>query len=237
MKIFEYKKLASTQDEAKKRLLTELGPFAVFADQQVAGYGKQGRSWASVMGNYSASFVIPEPDDLKLGALLWWLSVMVCESLEQKISVPLSIKWPNDILLNGKKVCGILVERVENRLVIGIGINLKEAPILTHASYEITSIFEEMNILVSAKELFIAHCARFKNVSSEMLDLVQLYESYCSRLWLLHQSIRIKTGLETVEGIFCGVSPEGALSLVVDGLPQIFFSAEIEREKTDEVSK
>ncbi len=237
MKVFEYNILASTQDEAKKRIAEEKESFAVFAEIQSAGYGKQGREWLSTEGNYSATFVIPEPKELKLGTLLWWLTVMVCESLEKKLAIPLDIKWPNDVLLKGKKICGMLVERVENRLVIGIGVNLKEAPPVQNRVYKVTSVFDECGAIVEPKDLFVAHYARFKSMAGELSDCARLYESYCDRLFLLHRSIRIKAGLEIVEGIFKGVTPEGALVLDVGGQDRIFFSAEIEREEENAVPK
>jgi BirA family transcriptional regulator, biotin operon repressor / biotin---[acetyl-CoA-carboxylase] ligase len=101
----------------------------VTADEQTAGRGRQGREWvAAPGGSLLLSLVLREPGE----ALPLAAAVAVCEALP----VEAAIKWPNDIWLQGQKVAGILVEGrpQEGWAVLGIGVNVRDAPVLEHVT-------------------------------------------------------------------------------------------------------
>ncbi len=101
------------------------------ADQQDAGRGRLGREWVSPVGNLYASTIIRlQRTDPSAATLAFVAAVATHEAL--KVSVPtigIQIKWPNDLLsLGGEKLCGMLLERKDDAVVIGIGVNLAHAP-------------------------------------------------------------------------------------------------------------
>ncbi|QJB68090.1 biotin--[acetyl-CoA-carboxylase] ligase [Parasphingorhabdus halotolerans] len=104
--------------------------FWLRAEKQTGGKGRLGRKWESPEGNlYCSTLVHTKPDDPPATSLSFVSSLAVFDAI--KICLPdaeLELKWPNDILLTGHKLCGILLERSENRVIIGIGVNVAVVP-------------------------------------------------------------------------------------------------------------
>lgn len=104
------------------------------ADRQSAGRGRQGRSWIDAPGNFMGSTVVrlherdPSPATLSFVAAL-----AVYETVLPMLANPaaLMLKWPNDVLLDGAKFCGLLLECERGHAVIGIGVNLSAAPAIS----------------------------------------------------------------------------------------------------------
>lgn len=118
--IYIYDSIDSTNTECK-RINSSL-PFAVLADSQTAGRGRQGKSFFSPSGTgLYLSIAIKSDNTTQLITL--FSAVAVCRAIETVYSVSPKIKWVNDIYLRNKKVCGILCEKTEVGIIIGIGIN------------------------------------------------------------------------------------------------------------------
>jgi BirA family biotin operon repressor/biotin-[acetyl-CoA-carboxylase] ligase len=101
------------------------------ADRQTEGRGRQGRSWLDAPGNFMGSTVVNLLPSDPLPASLSFVAAMAAyEVVVNHLAAPQSlvIKWPNDLMLAGAKLSGILLERVGNAAVIGIGVNLAAAP-------------------------------------------------------------------------------------------------------------
>ncbi len=132
--LFVYQEVSSTNEEAKK--LAEKGEpegTVVLAEVQKGGKGRMGRRWESHYGlSLCFSLILrPEYEPLYASQITFVGAVAVCSAIREYTGLPVSIKWPNDILLKGKKVCGILTElsaEVEkiNYIVMGIGINVHQ---------------------------------------------------------------------------------------------------------------
>lgn len=137
------KQCKSTQDEVKKTL-AELNldvdvnarGFGIYTFEQSEGHGRGGRSWTSPIGNLAVSFVfhreIQNPTLLPLLVGLATRDAILQELPE--LSERLILKWPNDLLLDQKKVAGILVDKDSNRFIVGIGLNCTSAPEITDGS-------------------------------------------------------------------------------------------------------
>lgn len=97
---------------------------------QSAGKGRQGRAWIPAPGNFTGSTVVElRPDDPLPQSLSLVASLALAEAVDVAVpDQPLLLKWPNDLLLNGAKLAGILLERQGDKVVIGIGVNLAQAP-------------------------------------------------------------------------------------------------------------
>lgn len=116
-----FEELPSTQDFLKDKSL----PFGtvVVSNRQRRGRGRYGRWWHSQDGGLYFSFLLEGMNNLQELPLVFGLSV--CEFLESLGIVP-SIKWVNDVYVKGKKICGILVERSREKVIVGIGLNVNQ---------------------------------------------------------------------------------------------------------------
>jgi BirA family biotin operon repressor/biotin-[acetyl-CoA-carboxylase] ligase len=109
--------------------------FAVLADRQTAGRGRRGRSWASPagVGLYTSVLLRPQQPPIRLPLLTLVAGLAVAEAIEEIAGVTTQLKWPNDVLVEGRKVAGILAEMASSdeqgdHVVIGIGINVNHGP-------------------------------------------------------------------------------------------------------------
>lgn len=106
---------------------------AILADEQTAGRGQHGRTWLAAPGQsvLLSLLVFPPPQLCRPVVLTAWAAVAVCTTIREIIGWETRIKWPNDVLLEGRKVCGILMEAIASRgrnpMVVGIGLNVQQS--------------------------------------------------------------------------------------------------------------
>lgn len=130
-RVLHYKEVDSTNEEARRLVKRGEGEgLVVAADMQTEGRGKPGSKWFSPKGNIYLSAVVKpykNPKDLSPITLLGALAARAAITRASKL--PVTIKWPNDLRIHGKKVGGVLTERMPSgHLIIGIGINLNNVP-------------------------------------------------------------------------------------------------------------
>jgi BirA family biotin operon repressor/biotin-[acetyl-CoA-carboxylase] ligase len=195
----------------------------VRADNQLQGRGRQGRYWESRRGNLYASLLLALPVSTSACAGLSLAApVAVRATLKALLpsDVPVDLKWPNDVLLADGKVAGILLESIAGEastvVVIGCGINVRDAPVGTR--YGATALVRH-GIDATAHQVL-------EELARQMDDVLRLWNNgkdfeTIRRLWLdagkgIGARISIKAGGETVEGIFEGLSTDGALLLRLD---------------------
>ena len=126
----------STNNEVKRRALAGAADgLAVVAEQQTGGRGRRGRSFVSPAGQglYLSVLLRPRCPLEEVSALTAWTAVAVCNAVERVCGVRPGIKWPNDVILDGRKLCGILTEleleaetAALRHVVVGVGINLTQ---------------------------------------------------------------------------------------------------------------
>lgn len=216
----------------------------VIAEEQTAGRGRMDRSWESSSGEGIWMSVILRPKITPQFAAQFTLvaAVSIARAIEEVTNCVPNIKWPNDLLLNGKKVTGILTElqadmdRVQ-AIIVGIGINVNQTadsfkgvlePIATSLKME-SGTAVDRSLLVS-KVLF--HLERYSDMYIKLgFEPIKLiWESYnCT----LNNRIRATTLRETVEGQAIGMTNDGALQLRLDnGEIKNIYSADIDLLKT-----
>jgi BirA family biotin operon repressor/biotin-[acetyl-CoA-carboxylase] ligase len=142
-KLISFSKIPSTQTYAHGLIAESRAAdrTVILAETQSAGRGRYRRAWVSPRGNLYASFIYSvEERDPRLS---YAVAVAIAESLIHFKICP-SIKWPNDILIDGKKVSGVLIEYSGNFVVIGIGINIKSNPKVQE--YETAKISDYANV-------------------------------------------------------------------------------------------
>lgn len=174
-KVFSYDKIPSTQDIAYDMVVhgKAADKTAVVALAQSAGRGRYKRRWISHHGNLYVSFIYDA--DVRDGRLSYAVAVAVAETLIS-FGIRPNIKWPNDILIDNKKVSGILIEYCRDYVIVGIGINVKTNPTVTE--YQTTKLDKYTD--VSANDLLgrlMHHMDVWRNtdfalVRNRWLDLV-----------------------------------------------------------------
>ena len=152
MGVVEYhNSIGSTNDRAAELYNQGAPHFSlVVADEQTEGRGRSGRSWFTPPGAALAFSLVLRPDGLQDEAVLRCTglgALAVCQSIQDIYTIPAMIKWPNDVLLSGKKVCGILAEAYWmgdqlGAIVLGIGINVsrESVPVGEKLNFPATSL-------------------------------------------------------------------------------------------------
>jgi len=157
----------STNAEAARIADHLAGPEWILALEQTAGRGRRGRAWVNPVGNFAATLVLHPSEPPEVVALRSFVaSLALYDAFVAVTGRPqgLSLKWPNDVLLNGGKVAGILLESVGmardiRHIGIGIGVNLKEAPgadQVEEGALRPVSLLSETGIAVSPEEFLDA---------------------------------------------------------------------------------
>jgi len=223
MSLVTHDSLSSTNDEAKRLAAEEGAPEGtiVWAKHQTAGKGRQSRSWVSEPGNLYSSIILRPTVDLAAAAQASFLPALaVAEMLiEYTSSDNVTVKWPNDVMLGGKKICGILLESgnwvttEEKWLVLGCGINVAHSP--PEARLPATSVREETgeNVeLENALESYAAHL--FNWVQRWQRDGFQpVREAWLERAAGLGSSIGVEIAGKRIDGTFQNLDNRGALVL------------------------
>jgi BirA family biotin operon repressor/biotin-[acetyl-CoA-carboxylase] ligase len=135
------------------------------ADEQTAGRGRFGRAWLSPAGGLYATFIVARHPAIQLVG-----GVAVLRALA-RFGVDARLKWPNDLVIDGRKLAGILVERVGDVALIGIGVNLEEAPLETATSLRdvgrtarrgemIVAMWEEMSSAATSEDVLTTYRER-----------------------------------------------------------------------------
>lgn len=120
--------VSSTQEYIKSNIDALSEGACVQALRQENGHGRHGRVWQSPKGNLYISFLLkPECESHRFGQVAMLAGLAVVHTLKPYTEV--TLKWPNDVLIDGRKICGILIEVVDGFLIVGVGINVMHAPI------------------------------------------------------------------------------------------------------------
>lgn len=149
-KIYKYKEVTSTNDIAVNLIKSKKIYGCVCADMQTKGRGTHGKKWISIKGNLFSSLFFPLEKKLPTFNEFSLINPIIISSVIQKFckNQNINLKYPNDIFLNKKKICGILQEVIKinkkSFLIIGIGLNVISNPKIKDI-YETTSILKETN--------------------------------------------------------------------------------------------
>lgn len=208
----------STQDVARAE--AERGApegTAVLAEEQTAGRGRLGRAWVSPAGKNIYVTIVMRPPAARLRALSVVTPLAVAEALEGAAALSARIKWPNDVLVNGRKISGVLIETelmgdaVKYALVgIGLNVNLDVEAVPDIAAIA-TSVRRELGRDASREELLAAFLNAFEARYSQALEGDEPFRAWRSRLDTLGRRVRATLGERVVEGIAEDVDAEGNL--------------------------
>ncbi len=213
--IFNFTKIESTNDFARS-LITEHKIFKgiVIADEQTKGRGRYGNKWNSPKGNlyFTVFFPILRSNLKKIQFLVQLLIRNILKNYNIK---NVSLKWPNDLYINNKKVCGILQESIvlgKLFLIIGIGINVKSSPKIK--KYSTTYLNKETRKKIILTELVDKLKKAFvSNIIGKKYSFKKIVKDWNKYAFNRNKFINFKLNNKIYKGIFRGINNNGALIL------------------------
>ena len=197
----------------------------VVADQQVSGRGRRGRSWESPSGTgiFMTLMLKPEINPNNASMLTLVAALAVAKAIKDVTGLDAQIKWPNDIVINGKKICGILTEMSAqfdyiNHIVIGIGINVHNEVFSDEIAHMASSLllesqgkkFRRAEIIEKVLEYF----EEYYEIYLETEDLTALTGEYNKILVNMNKQVRVLDPKDEFEGKAMGITAKG--ELIVD---------------------
>ncbi len=233
-RVIYYPRMPSTMDMARQEAKRGAAEGTVIiTGEQTEGRGRVKRTWLSPRGNVALSIIL-YPDVSFLPYLIMLASLAVASSIESVTGLKPQIKWPNDVLINGKKVCGILIENEVkgNKVafaIIGIGINIDLGlPEVSEISATATSLNDESGRKVSYLGLVRHLLVEFERLYLPPPDVKSIYEAWRDRLVTLGKRVRVESGNGVLEGIAESVDRSGALRLrQADGSSAIIVAGDV----------
>ncbi len=213
------------------------GPVWITAGCQTTGRGRQGKVWTSKPGNlYTSLLFSPQLKPMDAGALPFITALAVRDTFV-KLGLPseqVQCKWPNDILVNGKKASGILIESSAkggaylDHVIVGVGMNLLHSP--SDAAFKATSFFEETGKTVEVQNALqiLSHALKERLDKWDIGDFTPIKQEWTENAWGLGQTREIRTANSTFEGTLLGLDEQGGLSvLLASGEEQSIYAADI----------
>lgn len=187
----------------------------MFADAQTGGRGRRGRAWTSLPGNVFASVLTrPQPGEGPTQQLSFVAALALASTLDAWVAAErLTLKWPNDVLLDGTKVAGILLEKQGDACVIGIGVNLAAYP--TDSERPATSL-AAAGVAPPSPALFVeelsGHFGRART-AWRVHGFAATRSEWLARAAGMGRPLVARLGSETLTGVFEGLADDGALQL------------------------
>lgn len=199
-------------------------PYVLTADSQTAGRGRLGRRFVSPAGTglYMSLLVAPS-DNTDAGKITVLAAVAVCRAIHELTGLQPKIKWVNDLFLRGKKVCGILAERIDEGVIVGIGVNLKTPP----------GGFPPEAGVAGALDTDIDRFALAGTITRHFLDGMEKLDTddaityYRAHMPLTGQEIRYQQNGQEKNARVTGVSDDGGLMIEDSEGPHILRTGEV----------
>jgi len=218
-KVIHFTSLDSTMEAARREALWGApAGTVVLADEQTAGRGRLKRTWLSPRGGLTLSIIL-RPNVEYLPYLIMISSLAVVRSVENVTGLFTQIKWPNDILIKDKKICGILIENDirKNSLVfsiIGIGINvnihMQDFPDISSIA---TSLSDQTGNIVSRLDILQHLLVEMERLYRHLPEKDQIIQEWKNRLVTLGQNVQVTQGDHIYYGLAESVSGDGSLLL------------------------
>ncbi|MCY3567786.1 MAG: biotin--[acetyl-CoA-carboxylase] ligase [Chloroflexi bacterium] len=235
-RIRHFVKTTSTMDEAR-RLAEDGAPHGtvVVADEQTAGRGTKGRIWVSPPGQSIHATIIVRPDTEQLKRLSIVSPVAATDAVRATTPLEPTIKWPNDVQIEQRKLGGILIEAewrdaqpVYALVGIGLNVNFDPAPWATQIDRPATSLMIELGARRQREPVLAALLNAFENRYGQA-GASELHETWTARLDTLGREVTVtlSTG-ERIDGAAVAVEDAGALILrTADGEQRTFIAGEV----------
>ena len=225
-----YAELDSTNEEARRLAEAgEPGPLWIMAERQTSGRGRRGRAWISPEGNLAATLLLrPGAPQAMTGQLSFAAALAAADTAAHFAPhASIAVKWPNDVLADGRKLAGILLEGGSGWLAIGIGLNLAAHPDGTE--FPATSLAQLGIVVPSPAQALTVLAARFAHWYDVWVQggFGSLRMQWLARAKGVGGPIRARLPHETREGVFEGIDADGALLLNEGGTVRAIAAGEV----------
>jgi BirA family biotin operon repressor/biotin-[acetyl-CoA-carboxylase] ligase len=239
--VLRFEQLPSTNDLAGEMAASgaEEG-IAIIARGQTAGRGRQGRAWTSPPGEglYLSLILRPRIKADSAAVITLGAAVAVAETLIRDVQLQVDIKWPNDVLASGRKVCGILVETAIEKdhllyAVMGIGVNVAQRDFPDEIRDSATSILIESGKLMGADDLLAPLLGRVEHWYRMALSSSDAVIARWSELssYARDCSVTVETPDGPVDGVTRGLTASGALIVETASRRHEIISGEVKLRK------
>jgi len=219
----------STLSEAARIAPTLTGPIWLMARVQTAARGRRGRAWTSPLGNLYSTLVYRPEGTVPQVALRSFVAALAlfdaCVAVTGRAEC-FALKWPNDVLLNGGKLAGILLESLSQgagtmHLAIGIGVNLADAPgadAVEPGAVRPVSLASELGVLVTPDEFLTELAAAYDRYETQFTSLgfAPIREAWLARAARVGERVIARTTTSETAGIFETIDADGQLVLSTD---------------------
>lgn len=238
-KILYYRELDSTNTKIQEMAATGAAHGTVVTcERQTAGKGRRGRTWESPAGEniYFSILLRPQIDPAKAPMLTLVMAQSVAKAIQRLGFEAVRIKWPNDLVLNGKKVCGILTEMQMNgtdidSVVIGVGVNVNTEQFPKGLEETATSLYLQGNAKIERNKLLLDIVDIFEKEYEQFMgqgDLSFLREDYNRILVNKDREVRVLEPGNEYTAYALGVNDNGELMVRRDdGTVETVFSGEV----------
>ena len=218
--VMYYPTVSSTMDAAKMAVLDGvIEGTVIVADHQTAGRGRLGREWLSPPGGNLMLSIILYPRLEHLARLTLVSCLAIARSIEEVTLLETSIKWPNDVLINGKKISGVLVESDVNGdkvnyasigIAVNVNLDVKSIPEIADIA---TSLRDELGMPVSRLQMLTALLGEFEKVYKDMCKGEPIELDWKRRLTTLGKKVSVRCGDVVHKGFAEDVDKDGNLLL------------------------
>ena len=231
MKFLKFNEIDSTNNYMKENVSSFENYDIVSAKVQTAGRGRRGNSWLSPEGMALFSFLLRPERSLSMveaTKLPFIAGISTLNALKKIKDGAYSFKWTNDIFFNSKKLCGILIERVKDDFVVGIGINVanKIPEDIKNIAISMESNYDIEKLILKVVEEFSVYYKRFSE--GKWQEIIKEINNYN---FLKDKKIRVNIGDKIFEGIAKSIVEDGRLEIEMNGKIKLFSVGEITIEK------
>ncbi len=191
----------------------------VFAERQTAGRGRHSRQWLSPsrQGLWFSLLLRPKIPRREWACVTTWAAVCIAEALDQFVSTPHMIKWPNDVFLEGRKIAGILAESDAEFVVLGIGVNVNQQQFPPDLREKATSLRLASGGHFDRQKIASSILRRLDERSAQLDEnFPQIVQAATSRSMILGRSVEVSAGSSVLRGTAESLDAEGALQIRTD---------------------
>ena len=224
--------MPSTQKWVRERLTAISDRTVILAATQTSGRGRSGREWNSPVGGFYASFLLKPSPPVAMAPCVSLLAAVILTRLLKQQGVSASVKWPNDVIVEGKKVSGIIAESgsfPESWFILGIGVNLTETPLIQGRAFLPAGSWMEFGSApapdVLLKDFLTELDLYWSDTSSNPMD--GIISELDSILWRKGEQVTLSGGRDTFRGIVTRIESDGSLVLLTDTGERKFLSGEL----------
>ena len=233
--IYITRTLKSTMDEIKKELYEGKNNSLLMSYLQTNGRGRNQNKWISDLGNLFLTIKLNTYEKARVTIISYFTSIVIYETVNFFLNKTkdIIIKWPNDILIDNKKVAGILVDIISNGnkvtdIYLGVGINLKKAPKVFGC--KTTCIYDEALEKVSRKGFLNKLTLNFNYWEIKLKENNNSYiiKSWIERSWPIKKKISFKESKNSIiKGIYKGINLDGSIRVLTNGQVNNFYNIEV----------